>query len=128
MMKTTTILSPEIKQTFNKFLLSLPYFRFDADYIFKIARFIMYQGCGKRFEKTPKTFDKLEQKYCEFMSLYEQAKRKEEECKGKTFIKTQAPFYRPRFGNEADENLFKRLDNRRKTSGNIRKRNEIQKV
>ncbi len=126
---TKTILPPQIHTYFDKNLLSFPVYKFSADELMKIAQFIVLKACSNEFKNLPNTFDKIELKYCEFARLYDEAKGKEAESKGKTFVKTSWPFYRPRFGNNANEHLFERLDDRRQTSERIRrKNNKVPKV
>lgn len=126
-METITIQCPPIKMKFSSNLLSTPTWGFDAEYLLQIAQFLVLKACSNKYKKTPKTFDKLETKYCEFLRLYDLAKGKEAESKGKANRKTFQIFYRPRFGNESDEHLFRRLDNRRRLSKSMRRRNAISK-
>lgn len=136
-METTTITAenlfsmPQIEMKLNPKLLSTPTWGFDADYLHKIAWWILGKIGRSEFKNMPNTKSDLRFKYHKFMELYDQAKTKEKESKGKATRKSFQIFYRPRFDNESDEYLFRRLDNRRKTSERMRnsgKCNEISKI
>ncbi len=121
--------APLIEIKFNKNLLSIPYPGFKAEYILKISNFLEKKISSSEYRKFPNTVGKLTVKHMQLMELYEQAKIKEEESKGKTFIQAKMPFYRPRLANRNDQRLFERLDNRRKASEYmLRKYYEISKI
>src|SRR5580765_5864203 len=84
---------------FNPHLLSLPTWGFSTKNLIKISDFLQKKIDSAKFNKFPATIKKLKQKQQQFMELYERAKTKERETKEKTCIKTNAPFYRPRFAN-----------------------------
>lgn len=124
----TTLHFPPIPMKFDPNLLSTPIFRYDADYLLKIAQWLEEKILSPEFRKMPETVGKLIIKHQQIMELYERAKIEEREAKEKTHLKAQAPFYRPKLSNRNNQRLFERLDDRRKTSVFDRKNNTISKI
>lgn len=127
-MVTTISHMPSITMKFDPHLLSRPTFRFTVDYLHQISAFLQKKIDSPKFRKFPATIQKLKQQQQELMELYERAKIKEEEAKGKAFIKTNAPFYRPRLIKKDDNCLFERLNKRRASSNKDGANNTISKV
>lgn len=113
MTKTVYILPPEVKQFFDKHLLSKPWPTFGdtletfwSIYLY-ISRNLMRKACynNSRYENAIK----LEQ---EFLKLYEQAAAKEKYLEAKTSNKAQRPFtYVTGFG-KGNETIFRKLKQR----------------
>lgn len=123
---TTSILPPSIQQDLDLNLLSKPKWRFDAEYLRKIAQWIEKRIDRAEFKRCVKTRNDIYLKYMQFMELYEQAKTKEKESKEKTSRKISWPFYRPRLPNKNDQRIYQRLNDRRKTSERkLRKNSKI---
>jgi hypothetical protein len=94
-MITTISHMPPMPMKFDSHLLSRPTFGFTADYLRKISAFLQKKIDSAEFRKFPATIKKLKQQQQELMELYEWAKIKERETKGKTNYKTCWLFYRP---------------------------------
>lgn len=127
-MITTISHIPPMPMKFNPHLLSSPIFKYDAEYLLKIADFLKKKVNSSEFHKFPATIVKLKIQHQQFMELYERAKIKEREVKEKAFVKANAPFYRPRLANKNDQRVFERLDDRRKTSEHDRRNSNLSKV
>jgi hypothetical protein len=119
---------PPLSMKFDPHLLSRPTFGFTTDYLLKISAFLKKKIDSAEFRKFPATIQKLKQQHQEIMELYEWAKIKEKESKGKAFIKANAPFYRPRLIKKDDNRLFERLDKRRASSNKDGANNAIPEV
>jgi len=107
---------PLIKVNYNPNLLSTPIFIFNAEYLLKIVQWLEKKLLSNEFHKYPATVVKIRLKIKHFMELYERAKDEERQTKEKTFIKANAPFYRPRLSDRNDQRTFEKLNDRRKTS------------
>jgi hypothetical protein len=116
-------LPPVIEMKFAPKLLSNPIFVFDANYLLKLAEWIEKKLLRPEFRKHINTKNKIYLKYLEFMELYERAKVKERENKGKTCLKTQGLFYRPRLNKFDDQHLFERLERKIRSSKQYRRHN-----
>lgn len=128
-METIDVQWPPIKMKLDHKLLSYPFFKFDSNYLLKISEFLLNKMGDISFYKFQRTKNNIYLKHLYFMELYEQAKIKEEECKGKAINKASWPFYRPRLPNKDDQRLFERLDHRANTSQRmLRKNNKVSKV
>ena len=128
-MITTTQMPPLLSMCLNPDLLSMPIFRHDAEELRKIADWLEKKIICNEFKKHPTKRILLMVKHAkEFMELYERAKIQEREAKEKTFVKANAPFYRPRFANRNDQRLFERLDERRNAFSHLRKNISLSKV
>ena len=121
-------LIPQIPMKFSPDLLSSPYPRYDAERLKTIADWIQKNVQGRDFTKNIRTRNKIYFKYLEFLEIYERAKTEEGKVKGKTFIKTNRMFYRPRLSNRDDQAVFERLENRRKTSERDRGNVKVSKI
>jgi hypothetical protein len=119
---------PDINIKFDRNLLSANTYKFDAEYLLKIAEWLEKKLLSSEYLKYPRTIIKIREQIKHFMELYERSKDEEREAKGKAFIKTKVPFYRPRFANGNEQRLFERLDDRRKTSKFDRKNNAVSKI
>lgn len=119
---------PPMPMKFDPNLLSMPTFGFRAEYLYQISDFLQKKIDSAEFRKFPKTLERLKNKQEHFMELYERAKIKEREAKGKAFIKANAPFYRPRLIKKDDNRLFERLDKRRASSNKNGANNAVSKV
>lgn len=113
---------------FDANLLSTPTFGFSAKKLHEIAEFLKKRINFNEFKKFPATVEKLKQQHQQFMELYERAKIKEREAKGKAFIKANAPFYRPRLIKKDDNRLFERLEKEQASSNKDGANNAISKV
>lgn len=127
-MVTTISHMPPMPMKFDPHLLSRPTFGFTADYLRQISAFLQKKIDSAEFRKFPATIQKLKQQQQELTELYEWAKIKEREAKGKAFIKANAPFYRPRLIKKDDNRLFERLDKRRASSNKNGANNAVSKV
>lgn len=116
---------PMISQVYSADLLFTPIYIFRADYLFKIAQWIEKKIASAEFRNFPKTRERLKDRLEHFMEFYEQVKIAEKESEGKTNVKANFPFYRPRIDNRNDQSLFERLEDRRKTSAFDRRHNKI---
>lgn len=112
----------------NPNLLSIAIFRYDADYLLKIAQWLEKKLLSAKFRTRPTRQILLMVKLKEFKELYVRAKDAEREAQGKAFIKANAPFYRPRLRNRNAQRAFEELDNRRKISENDRSHNKVSKI
>ena len=110
MIITTCILPPEINQRYNRSLLSTPIFRFDADYLLKMANKIYKQIVKGQFKSFSKRKRELILMYNYFMELYGRAKIEEGKNKEKTNGKTSMFFYRTRLPKQDDRTIFNRLE------------------
>jgi hypothetical protein len=108
---TTKLIPPPISQYFNANILSTPYFRFDADYLLKIAKMIYKKILSSKYRKFPATIHELKKQYTVFMDLYERAKIQERETEKEEFIKARMLFYRTRLSKQDDRSIFRRLEN-----------------
>jgi hypothetical protein len=115
-MTITTQCVPPIPMTYNRDLLSTPIPRSDADRIHELSAMLLKRIESDEFKRFPSTLKKLQQQHQQFMELYERAKTEERKVKEKAFVKTYAPFYRPRLNNKNDQRLFERLEDRRRMS------------
>lgn len=112
----------------NPNLLSIPIFTVNADYMLKITEWLEKKLLSAEFRTRPTRRILLMVKIKELRELYERAKDAEREAEGKTLLKAQAPFYRPRLRNRNAQRAFEELDNRRKISENDRSHNKVSKI
>ena len=119
---------PLISIKFNPYLLSVPTFRYDAEYLHRISAFLQKKIDSAEFQKFPTTILKLQKKQSQFKELYGRTKIEEEQAKEKTCIKTQWFGYRPRLPNRNDQRVFDRLDNRAETSKLDRRYHNVSKI
>ena len=116
-----TNIIPPIMQTFNPHLLSTPYFKFDAEYLHKIAQYLQKRIQNPKYRKFPTTLKDLEKQHKIFMDLYERAKIQEREIEEERFVKAKMPFYRTRLPKQNDGAIFRRLENKARFSDSNRK-------
>lgn len=122
-MNTITTIPPLISTRFDAHLLSRPFPRFNAENLLFLAKWIEKRVNSNEFRGFPGSIQTLKDKINHFMELYDQVKSKEKESEGKTFVKAKRPFYRPRLPNKNDQRIYERLDDRRKASHRMVRKN-----
>jgi hypothetical protein len=121
-------LPPEIKQYFSRSLFSYPMPGFKVEQLKDLADFLLRKISNPKYNKYPKTQQELILKHLELMELYGRAKAKEIENKDKTNIRTQLPFYRPKFPDIYFNGIYEGLKSKYRTSRNMRKNHEVSKI
>jgi len=127
-MITSTVCAPDIANLIDPNLLSIPMFRHDAEYILKIANYLLLKIVNRKFRKFPKRVEKLLEDHARLMELYGRAKDKEGQIKDEKGVKTRMPFYRFELPNRVDQSIFKRLERKRADSIHDRQHYAIQKI
>jgi hypothetical protein len=107
MSENIAILPPNIKQSFNRDLLSYPSLGMTPEKLIEIFNCIIKKY--KRKIKHQGNIQKFESKEKEFIELYERIKKKKENPESKTRNKTERPFYSIEFTNRGKQKLFDRL-------------------
>lgn len=110
---TSTFIPPEISQSFNSKLLSLPIPKFcdDSETLWKIYIFIS-KKLAKKCNNHPRRIEKYKLLEEEFLKLYERAKAKETELEKKTGQKNKGPFYYIILPHQNDAKILRRFEYR----------------
>jgi hypothetical protein len=109
-MITTSSRPPLIHMLHSADLLSMPTFKFDADYLLKIAQYLQKRINHKKFKQFPGRVKELNYQIDTILELHGIAKSKEKALHEEKGNKTQWPFYRTRLPSKDDNTIYDRLE------------------